>query len=167
MFLKIRILALGILLASVFLCSCRQDNSVCYSDNTEIRILRLSDTLNILQHIVNDSVISDWQLNYCAQNLSLAYLNSDSVPEVLVLVTKKTRFWRKFENRLFVFKLYNGRLIRPLWLGSKIGGELLDYSVRRDTFPNRIITDCILDSCRRQLEFSLGEFGPKFERVVN
>ena len=46
--------------------------------------------------------------------------------DAVVGVIKKTRFHRELGRRLFIFKNYRGH-IRPLWMGSKLGGELVDF----------------------------------------
>ncbi|MBR6277297.1 MAG: hypothetical protein IKR41_00875 [Bacteroidales bacterium] len=133
-----------------------------YSLGRKLRLTKQNDTSFVLTHIVNDSLVDSFKFNYKVLKFSFCYLDEDSVPEVLVMVNKKTRFWPQYDNRLFVYKLYDGRLIRPLWLGSKLCGELLDFSVKNDTFPNLIITDCIFNNKREKMKFSLGGFGLKY-----
>ena len=41
-------------------------------------------------------------------------------------VVKGTRFYPEKARRIFIFKDVNGKA-RPLWLGSKLGGELEDF----------------------------------------
>jgi hypothetical protein len=49
--------------------------------------------------------------------------------EALVGVIKPTRFYPEMGRRLFIFKNYEG-LVRPMWLGSKLGGTLQDFHFR-------------------------------------
>lgn len=44
-------------------------------------------------------------------------------------VVKKTRFHREMGQRIFIFKLVEGEKVRPLWMGSKLGGILQDFRV--------------------------------------
>jgi hypothetical protein len=65
-------------------------------------------------------------------------------------------------RRLFIFKNYEG-LVRPMWLGSKLGGILQDFH-----FQNGVVRS--LETNKRG-EYSVAEyrwsgFGPKFERFL-
>ena len=46
--------------------------------------------------------------------------------EAMVGVTKPTRFYPQAARRLFIFKQVNGK-IRPMWMGSQLGGILCDF----------------------------------------
>ena len=67
-------------------------------------------------------------------------LTGDGIPEVCVGVVKPTRYHPREERRLFIFHLFEGRYIRPLWLGSRVGNTLLDFHVCRDSTPACIHT---------------------------
>jgi hypothetical protein len=56
-------------------------------------------------------------------------VNGDGTVDALVGVVKTTRFDRRVARRLFVFQ-DRGHRIRPLWLGSRLGGELSDFTFR-------------------------------------
>ena len=82
--------------------------------------------------------------------------------EALVGVIKPTRFYPEMGRRLFIFKNYEG-LVRPMWLGSRLGGTLQDFHFR--------------NGCVRSLEtnakgeYSVAEyrwsgFGVAFERYL-
>jgi hypothetical protein len=53
-------------------------------------------------------------------------------------VIKPTRYRKEPDKRLFIFHLFKGRLIRPLWLGSRLGLPLIDFKVERDSVPAMI-----------------------------
>jgi hypothetical protein len=53
-------------------------------------------------------------------------VDGDGTPEALVGVVKSTRYYPEKGRRLFIFHLVRGK-VRPLWLGSKVGGPLVDF----------------------------------------
>lgn len=61
--------------------------------------------------------------------LALGELDGDELPEVLVAVRKATRFDPVVRNRLFVFDWTPGNTLFPKWLGSRLGGPLVDFAV--------------------------------------
>ena len=62
-------------------------------------------------------------------------VNGDGIEDALVGVEKTTRFDRRMARRLFVFQ-QRGHRVRPLWLGSRLGGELADFAFK----DGRVIT---------------------------
>ena len=44
----------------------------------------------------------------------------------MVGVIKSTRYHPEVARRIFIFKMANGK-VRPLWLGSRLGGTLMDF----------------------------------------
>ncbi|MCR5130357.1 MAG: hypothetical protein K6C10_02715 [Prevotella sp.] len=76
--------------------------------------------------LTTDSTTDRWQLPYPVYQFQVGDVNGNGSEEAMVGVIKKTRFHRDFGRRLFIFKNYNG-LIRPLWMGSKLGGHLEDF----------------------------------------
>lgn len=79
---------------------------------------------------------SEWPLPYPVYQFQTGDVDGDGRNEALVGVVKKTRFHQEkaldgrsehqMQRRLFVFKDYHG-LVRPLWLGSRLGGVLEDF----------------------------------------
>jgi hypothetical protein len=53
-------------------------------------------------------------------------VDGDGRTDAIVGVIKGTRFYPEKARRIFIFKDVNGKA-RPLWLGSKLGGELEDF----------------------------------------
>lgn len=62
-----------------------------------------------------------WKLDICD-------IDNDKKPELIVGVHKATRYFKRIENRIFVFNIENS-YIYPKWLGSKIGNPIIDFSV--------------------------------------
>ena len=77
---------------------------------------------------VNDSLywLNDWQLPYPVYQFQTGDVNGDGREDAMVGVIKSTRFYPEKARRLFIFKLVNSK-VRPLWLGSKLGGILEDF----------------------------------------
>lgn len=114
------------------------DSTFQYSKDGETWSLRLdkeSDSLYGIVHMVGDSVVDEWTLRHEVYRFDCGDLNGDGLPEIVVGVTKPTRYRPQNDRRLFIYHLYAGRFIRPLWLGSRLGGKLLDFAVVRDSVP--------------------------------
>lgn len=132
-----------------------------------IRLEGIHDSLFVLHHLIDGVEQSAWQLPYPVFRFTCGDLNGDSLPEIAVGVVKATRYSPTREKRLFLFKLYQGRLIRPLWLGSRMPLPLVDFHLVRDTFPHRLCTtEQRPDGTRLQALYRLGSFGPVFERYL-
>ena len=54
-------------------------------------------------------------------------MDGDGREDAIVGVTKSTRFHPEVGRRIFIFKLVDGTKVRPLWLGSRLGGTLIDF----------------------------------------
>jgi len=63
-----------------------------------------------------------------------ADVNHDGRTEILIGLIKKTEFDPTPKKRMFILRIDDGQL-RPLWLGSKVCQELIDFK----TQPNGII----------------------------
>lgn len=67
-----------------------------------------------------------WRLPYPTYAFATGDVDSDGVTDALVGVIKPTRYDPRMARRLFVFRNVHGR-VRPLWLGSRLTGELRDF----------------------------------------
>ena len=106
-----------IIVASLFCCLPLQAQT--FSVETK------SDSLSYL--VLNtDSTTDRWQLPYPVYQFQTGDVDGDGSIDAMVGVVKKTRFHRELGRRLFIFKNYRGK-VRPLWMGSKLGGELVDF----------------------------------------
>ena len=115
----------GVLLSILLVClpSCRNSNQLRSSEICSI--VKSNDSLYFLQ-IKSDTMTDRWKLPYPIFKFELADINDDGLKEMVVGVIKKTRFDSTFSKRLFIFKNYKG-LVRPLWLGSKLGQPLVNF----------------------------------------
>lgn len=86
---------------------------------------RKTDSLYVLT-LTTDSTRNEWRLPYPVYRMETGDVDGNGTTEALVGVIKSTRFYPEVGRRLFVFKNYEG-LVRPMWLGSKLGGTLQDF----------------------------------------
>lgn len=93
----------------------------------QFSIKQVNDSLWNLTLTV-DGDTSLWQLKYPVYRFATADINGDGSVDAVVGVYKASRFFTTPNRRVFIFKNYEG-LIRPLWLGSRLSGELVDFNV--------------------------------------
>ncbi|MBR3478455.1 MAG: nuclear receptor-binding factor 2 [Bacteroidaceae bacterium] len=98
------------------------------------------DSIWEVQHLIHDLLTDVWTLKDAVYQFDCGDLTGDGIPEILVGVIKATRYRHEQDKRLFIFHLYKGRKIRPLWLGSRLGLPLKDFKVERDSVPAMIHT---------------------------
>ena len=82
----------------------------------------------------NDSLfwLNDWRLPYPVYQFQTGDIDGDGQEDAMVGVIKPTRFYPEQGRRLFIFKQVKPtsnerKKVRPLWLGSKLGGILEDF----------------------------------------
>ena len=84
-----------------------------------------SDSLSVLL-LYTDHGQSQWKLPHPVYQFQTGDVDGDGSIDAMVGVIKTTRFRKEKGRRLFVFKNHKGH-IRPLWMGSKLGGILHDF----------------------------------------
>jgi len=106
--------------------------------------------------------LNEWRLPYPVYQFQTGDIDGDGRKDALVGVVKTTRFYPELGRRLFIFKQIDGR-VRPLWLGSKLGGILHDF---------RFADGCLLslelttDNLYVVAEYRWASFGMAFERFI-
>lgn len=133
----------GILLVllSLVLAACHSTPSESFQwDGGVVCLDRIHDSLSFIRYERQGKELSSWRLPYPVYRFDWGDVNTDGVPEIAVGVTKSTRFFPHPDKRLFLFKLYQGKHIRPLWLGSHVAYRLDDFSIERDSVPALIHT---------------------------
>jgi len=130
-------------------------------DGGVVRLDRIHDSLSFIRYERDGKELSSWRLPYPVYRFDWGDVNADGLPEIAVGVIKATRFFPEPDKRLFLFKLYNGELIRPLWLGSRVGHPLVDFSILRDSVPaliyttERLSNDSLVHALYRQQGFGI------------
>lgn len=143
------------LLVSV-LCSCSEHDRY-HDGHYTIWMESACDSIHVVHLMVDDEETDHLELPYPVYRFDCGDLTADGKPEICIGVVKPTRYWPE-GRRLFIYYLYHGRYIRPLWLGSKVG-NLVDFRVERDSVPARIITN--------EAQYRYQGFGLKFERYLD
>lgn len=152
---------------SVGICLTAVDDSTFrYCHDGTVRTLRLekeSDSLFRVCHLIGDSTADVWTLRHEVYRFDCGDMTGDGLPEIVVGVTKPTRYRPQNDRRLFIFHLYDGRLIRPLWLGSRLGGRLMDFVVERDSVSAMVHSwEADNDGCVTERIYRYEGFGLKF-----
>jgi hypothetical protein len=80
-------------------------------------------------HQVNDSLywLNNWRLPYPVYRFCTGDVNGDGQTDALVGVIKSTRYHPETAKRIFIFKMVDGKKVRPLWLGASLGATLVDF----------------------------------------
>ena len=120
-----------------------------------------NDTLSFLT-LKTDSTYDQWKLPYPVYQFCTGDVDGDGSIDAMVGVVKSTRYYKEKGRRLFIFKNYKG-YVRPLWLGSKLGGILEDFrfkdglirSLERTTDGKYVVA-----------EYRWAHFGMGFERFL-
>lgn len=84
-----------------------------------------TDSLYYLTYTVGDRTDS-FSLPFPVMKWQVGDVDGNGTEDAMVMVVKKTRFDERVLPRLFIFKQINGK-VRPLWLGSQLGGILCDF----------------------------------------
>lgn len=112
--------------------------------------------------LTTDSTCDRWALPYPVYRLETGDVDGDGNTDALVGVIKGTRFHPEKGRRLFIFKNHHG-LVRPLWLGSKLGGRLIDF---RFTDGRIRSLEAASDNIYVVAEYEWDGFGPAFYRYI-
>ena len=168
MVLKVQIWLFVVMLI-LLSCQKNEDHREVYSDGTfRIWLDRRNDSLSVVYLQEKGSLSDSLLLPYPVYRFCCADLSGDGIPEICVGVEKATRYWHREDRRLFIYHLWHGKYIRPLWLGSRVGNRLVDFDICSDSVPARILsTEMRSDSTLLQALYKLQGFGLKFERYLD
>jgi len=106
--------------------------------------------------------LNDWRLPYPVYQFQIGDVDGNGSQDAMVGVIKNTRFHREIGRRLFIFKQVNGH-VRPLWLGSKLGGILQDFRYVDGRIRSMETTT---DSLYVVAEYRWSGFGMVFDRFL-
>lgn len=120
-----------------------------------------NDTLYALT-LRTDSTCDRWELPYPVYQFCMGDVDGDGSMDAMVGVVKSTRYFQEKGRRIFIFKNYHG-LVRPLWMGSKLGGILEDF---RFTDGKIRSLERTMDGKYVVAEYRWAHFGMGFERFL-
>lgn len=120
-----------------------------------------NDTLSILT-LRTDTTCDHWELPYPVYQFATGDVDGDGSIDAMVGVIKTTRYFKEKGRRLFIFKNYEG-LVRPLWMGSKLGGILEDFRFIDGKIRS---LECTTDGKYVVAEYRWDHFGMGFERFL-
>ena len=122
---------------------------------------------------VHDSLywLNDWRLPYPVYRFETGDVDGDGREDAMVGVVKATRYYPEQGRRLFIFKQVdnirkpNGqKKVRPLWLGSKLGGRLEDFRYVADGHIRSLETTD--DGQYVVADYRWGGFGMTFDHYL-
>ena len=109
-----------------------------------------------------DSTLDKWKLPHPVYRFCTGDIDGDGSIDAMVGVINITRFYKQPGRRLFIFKNKKGR-VRPLLLGSKLGGILQDFR-----FVNGVVRSLETTSSGQYVvaEYRWQGFGFEFVRFM-
>ena len=120
----------------------------------------------------------EWRLPYPVYQFQTGDVDGDGSMDAMVGVIKKTRFY-PLGKRLFIFKqidakatasMHRRKLVRPLWLGSKLGGNLEDFRyvapADGDSLGRIRALESTTDSLFAVSDYKWSGFGMKFDHLI-
>lgn len=172
LFLRYLLLMTGLFITVLLSSAQNLVNTYTYTRNDgiegRITLTRHNDSLFVLHHFAGGRMLSEWKLPYPVYRFDCGDLTGNGWPEIAVGVIKPTRYFPKPDKRLFIFKLYKGRLIRPLWLGSRVGLPLVDFRIERGSAPLKIhTTERKQDGSFAEILYRQEDFGLVFDRYIH
>ena len=122
--------------------------------------------------------LNDWRLPYPVYQFQTGDVDGDGRVDAMVGVVKSTRFYPEKARRLFIFKQVistaahsKGEVkVRPLWLGSKLGGILEDFRYvapsEGDSLGRIRALESTTDSLYVVSDYRWESFGMKFDHYI-
>ena len=91
---------------------------------------KLSSTEGFKVLLENESgqILNQTVFKYIPYRFDTADVNQDGNAEIIVGLTKATRFDPSEKKRLFILRIDENH-VRPMWMGSKVCQELIDFKV--------------------------------------
>ena len=106
--------------------------------------------------------MNDWKLPYPVYQFQTGDVDGDGSIDAMVGVIKSTRFYPEKARRIFIFKEVHKK-VRPMWLGSKLGGILEDFRF----IDGKIrALESTTDSLYVVSDYVWGGFGMKFDHYI-
>jgi hypothetical protein len=135
--------------------------------NGLVSLEKLNHSKGYRLSIQGNNFSDELRVPYPVYRFEIGDLNHDGKTDILLGVIKSTHFDRKVTKRLFALRIDSGQ-IRPLWLGSKVCQNLVDFKVIDAMGKTSILT--IEQSSEGTFSNGLYEwedFGLRLVRYVN
>jgi len=97
-----------------------------FSGKVEFQKLTSTEGFKVLLKDSAGLTLDQTIFKYVPYKFDTADVNHDGSTEILIGLIKSTEFDPEEKKRLFILRIDNGQL-RPLWLGSKVCQELIDF----------------------------------------
>lgn len=97
-----------------------------FSGKVQFQKLTSTQGFKVLLKDTSDNTIDQIIFKYVPYQFDTADMNRDGSTEILIGLIKSTEFDPQEKKRLFILRVDSGQL-RPLWLGSKVCQELVDF----------------------------------------
>ncbi|MBP5360288.1 MAG: nuclear receptor-binding factor 2 [Bacteroidaceae bacterium] len=129
-----------------------------------IRLNERSDSTAVIEYWVEDGRLSEWVIKYPVFQFCCGDLTGDGVPEIAVGVVKSTKYSPQVGRRLFLFKLFEEELIRPLWLSSRLAHRLVNFDIEPDGIV--LTQEVKADGTPVRVKYEHRGFGLKFVEYI-
>lgn len=132
------------------------------ADAQRFSLETVNDTLSFLMLEGEGMKTDRWRLAFPVYQMCVGDVDGDGREDAILGVVKPTRFDPVVAKRLFIFKNHKGR-IRALWMGSKLGGTLVDFRFK----DGKVVTLQRNDASRYAvIEHHWRDFGLGFTRFI-
>lgn len=153
-----------ILIILLLACSRKNDPSVFQDEKHKVFLNQIKADHFQLVSVNNQGDSCIWELPYPVYRIRYADITNNGENEIIVGVIKTTRFDSTTQKRLFVFKHVND-LLRPKWLGSRLGMPIEDFWIERVNGVNQlIVAEVEPDTGYAIARYEWDRFGFKFLR---
>ncbi len=85
-------------------------------------------------------------------------VDDDNNPEIILGVKKQTKYFKKEENRIFVFNREKDYIF-PKWLGSKIGNPIIDFKIDKKLNQLIVLEKSLSSSRAKAISYKWNGFG--------
>ena len=152
----------------LLVCCSSQDNEEFEWNGGRVWLDRINDSLSFIRYSKDGEIVTSQRLPWPVYRFTYGDLDGDSIPEVAVGVIKETYYWKQLDRRIFIYQIYKNQHIVPVWKGSHVASELMDFIIDRRTHPAMVRTiERRKDSSLYEAEYYLSKFGLKFKRYIN
>jgi hypothetical protein len=162
------IVTAGLLMLTVSICQAQEPQA---QTSQAFELRQENDSLYWLG-VKGGSKSDEWRLAHPVYQFQTGDVDGDGSEDAMVGVIKKTRYY-PMGRRLFIFKQIDGsarKLVRPMWLGSKLGGILEDFRfvapAEGDSMGRIRALESTTDSLYVVSDYKWSGFGMKFERFI-